>query len=331
MSIALTEEHQELARVARAFLESSGAREESRALLEAPSDRLPSFWKEMAELGWMGLHVDEAHGGQGFGLPELSIVLEALGFAMAPGPFLPTTLTAALVARCGSDVAREALLPGLADGSLVGAVGLGGDLAYDEDGRLLGSAGLVLGAEVAQIFAVCVGDDVALLTPDQPGLSVERQKNLDPSRRVAAVRCDGVEVSASNRLPGARSALERLARTLSCGRGGGRRPRLHRDGDRVREGARAVRPARSAPSARSSTTAPTCSSRPSRRRQAPGAPRGKISIPTRPSSQPPSRAVSPCLPSPSARSRTSRCTAASATPGSTTPTSTSAARLRSSR
>jgi alkylation response protein AidB-like acyl-CoA dehydrogenase len=56
MSIALSEEHQELARVARAFLASQDARGESRALLEAPADRLPQFWKEMAELGWMGLH-----------------------------------------------------------------------------------------------------------------------------------------------------------------------------------------------------------------------------------------------------------------------------------
>jgi alkylation response protein AidB-like acyl-CoA dehydrogenase len=169
----------------------------------------------------MGLHVDEAHGGQGFGLPELSVVLEALGFAMAPGPFLPTTLAAALVAECGSDAAREALLHGLADGSLVGAVGLGGDLAYDGDGRLLGSAGLVLGAEVAQIFAVCVGDDVALLSPDQAGLTALPQKNLDPSRRVAAVRCEGALVSESNRMPGARRALERLARTLSAAEAAG--------------------------------------------------------------------------------------------------------------
>ena len=90
MSIALTEEHQELARVARSFLEARGARAEARAALEAPADRLPGFWKEMAELGWLGLHVDEARGGQGFGLPELSIVLEAFGHAVAPGPFLPT-------------------------------------------------------------------------------------------------------------------------------------------------------------------------------------------------------------------------------------------------
>ncbi len=221
MSIGLTEEHQELARIARAFLDSNEARGASRALLETPSDSLPSFWKEMAELGWMGLHVDEAHGGQGFGLPELSVVLEELGFAMAPGPFLPTTLASALVAERGSDGAREVFLPGLADGSLVGAVGLGGDLEYNAGGGLHGSAGLVLGAEVAQIFAVCVGDDVALLTPDQVGLSVETQKNLDPCRRVAAVRCEGVEVSESNRLPGARRALERLARTLSAAEAAG--------------------------------------------------------------------------------------------------------------
>ena len=121
MSIALAEEHQELARVARALLDAKQARREARALLEAPDDRLPSFWKEMAELGWMGLHVDEAHGGQGFGLPELSVVLEALGFALAPGPFLPTTLAAALIAERGTDAAREAFLPGLADGSWVGS------------------------------------------------------------------------------------------------------------------------------------------------------------------------------------------------------------------
>ncbi len=121
MSIALAEEHQELARVAHALLDAKQARREARALLEAPHDRLPSFWKEMAEFGWMGLHVDEAHGGQGFGLPELSVVLEALGFAMAPGPFLPTTLAAALIAERGTDAAREAFLPGLADGSWVGS------------------------------------------------------------------------------------------------------------------------------------------------------------------------------------------------------------------
>jgi hypothetical protein len=51
MSIALTEEHQELARVARSFLDARRTRAESRARLEAQSDQLPAFWKEMSRSG----------------------------------------------------------------------------------------------------------------------------------------------------------------------------------------------------------------------------------------------------------------------------------------
>ncbi len=221
MSIALVEEHRELARVARAFLEAHGARAAARAQLEAPGDRLPEFWKEMAELGWMGLHVDEAHAGQGFGLPELSIVLEALGHAAAPGPFLPTVLTSALLVECGSDAACEAHLPGLADGSLVAAAALGGDLALDEDGKLSGSAGLVLGAELAGLLALRAGDDVALVRADAPGVTVVVQKNVDPTRRVAAVVCEGVEVAEQDRLSGAAKPLARLARALSAAEAAG--------------------------------------------------------------------------------------------------------------
>ena len=72
---------------------------EARALLDAPEESLPASWKEMADLGWMGLHLPEALGGSGFGLAELVIVVEALGAAVAPGPFLPT-VWASPTARC---------------------------------------------------------------------------------------------------------------------------------------------------------------------------------------------------------------------------------------
>ncbi len=48
MSIAISEEHQELARVARAFLRSHDARAESRAMLDEASERIPSFWEEQS-------------------------------------------------------------------------------------------------------------------------------------------------------------------------------------------------------------------------------------------------------------------------------------------
>ena len=71
----------------------------------------------MADLGWLGLHVPEAHGGSGFGLAELVIVVEALGAAIAPGPFLPTVWASAVIAAAGTEAQQAAHLPGLADGS----------------------------------------------------------------------------------------------------------------------------------------------------------------------------------------------------------------------
>src|SRR6185503_1020123 len=103
MAIAITEEHQELARVARTFLSDHGARAASRALLEAPDEALPPFWKPLCELGWTGLHLPEEFGGVGFGLPELVVVVEELGHALAPGPFLPTVWASSVIDAAGSD------------------------------------------------------------------------------------------------------------------------------------------------------------------------------------------------------------------------------------
>src|SRR5438067_1672832 len=119
MPIAISDDHRELAGVARAFLEGHDAGVAARALLDAPEETLPDFWKELADLGWLGLHVPEANGGSGFGLAELAIVAEELGYAMAPGPFLPTVWAAAVIAAAGTDAQRAVLLPGLSDGSRI--------------------------------------------------------------------------------------------------------------------------------------------------------------------------------------------------------------------
>ncbi len=63
-----------------------------RAVAEAPGPArsCPAVWEKMAAQGWLGLHVAEAQGGQGFTLAELAVVLEELGHALFPGPVLPT-------------------------------------------------------------------------------------------------------------------------------------------------------------------------------------------------------------------------------------------------
>ena len=98
MSIAITEDHQSLAKTADDFLHRRDARGSARALLEAQDEALPSWWGELVELGWLGLHVPEAQGGSGYGLEELVVVIEQLGSAVAPGPFVPTVIVSAISA-----------------------------------------------------------------------------------------------------------------------------------------------------------------------------------------------------------------------------------------
>ena len=103
MPIAITDTHRELEQVARAFLEKVGARAEARALLDAPEEGLPAFWDDLVGLGWLGLHLPEAVGGSGYGIPELVVVLQELGRVVAPGPFLPTVLASSVIATAGTD------------------------------------------------------------------------------------------------------------------------------------------------------------------------------------------------------------------------------------
>ena len=89
MSIAITDDHRALAETAADFLTRRGARAGARALLEASEEGLPSWWGELAGLGWLGLHVPEAQGGSGYSLEELVVVVEQFGRAVAPGPLVP--------------------------------------------------------------------------------------------------------------------------------------------------------------------------------------------------------------------------------------------------
>jgi len=214
MPIALTEEHRELAEVARSFLVGRSALTASRALLDAETEALPPFWDELVGMGWLGLHLPEAFGGSGYGLPELSVVLEALGGASAPGPFLPTVMCSAVIDAVSSDAQRAALLPGLADGSVLGAVALAGSVERLPDGALRGDAGLVLGAAHAGIVVVRIGDDLAIVTP-APAM-VHPAESIDPTRRVARLALDGVQVTADKMIVGGAPVALAIVRGLAA-------------------------------------------------------------------------------------------------------------------
>ncbi|MGI8938989.1 MAG: acyl-CoA dehydrogenase family protein [Iamia sp.] len=209
MSIAITEDHRALGGTAAEVLTKRDARGAARALLEADTEELPAFWDEVAGLGWLGLHLPEEHGGFGYGLEELVVVVEEMGRAMAPGPFVPTAIASAALATATDEDLKARLLPGLADGSTPGAVSLRGSVIV-ADGTASGSAGVVLGGGLAQVLLVAVGDDVAVVEGDV-GVTFEVPPNLDPTRRSARVTLDGAPATV---IPGGAQVLTDLTRLI---------------------------------------------------------------------------------------------------------------------
>jgi 3-oxochol-4-en-24-oyl-CoA dehydrogenase len=217
MGIALTDDHRELAEVARAFLTSQKARWAARSLLDTPDEARPTFWQDMVELGWLGLHIDEEYGGSGYGLPELVVVIDELGRAVAPGPFVPTVIASAAIAKDGTADQKSRLLPGLIDGTLTAGIGLDGQVQINDgpkNGIADGDAGIVLGAGLAELLLIAAGDDVLVLDRGRAGVSVDVPDNFDPTRRSGRVRLHNVSISADDVLPGARESALARARTL---------------------------------------------------------------------------------------------------------------------
>jgi alkylation response protein AidB-like acyl-CoA dehydrogenase len=153
-TLGISWDHRALHEAARAFLQGRCPPAVPRAYLDDADDHLPPFWADMAGLGWFGIHLPEAVGGDGAGLPELAIVLEELGRVVAPGPFLPTVLAAAVIDRLGDDDQRRAWLPGLATGATPAAVAFGTTPGTLTGGSLTGRWPLVPGADLAQLVLV---------------------------------------------------------------------------------------------------------------------------------------------------------------------------------
>ena len=208
MPIAISEDHLTLAATASDLLETRDARGATRALLEAEEEAMPGWWDEIAQLGWLGLHVPEDLGGSGFGLEELVVVVEEFGRAVAPGPFVPTAIASAVLVAAGDDAGLE-LVPGLADGSVSAGIALSGSVSVD-GGSASGECGAVLGGGLARLLVLPAGDDVVVIEAGE-GVTVEVPPNLDPGRRSARVTLDGAKAIV---LEGAGGHLVDIARLV---------------------------------------------------------------------------------------------------------------------
>jgi len=229
MALSLTEEHLDLAESVRGWAQRHCSPELVRAAADAPDSGsaryLQTLAPGLAEQGILGLHVPEADGGQGYGLPELAVAVEELGRALIPGAFLPTVLASAALIEAG---AGGKLVAGLADGSKAGAVALTTGLTGrpGPDGSLVvdGQTGPVLGASLAELLVVAVqtGDGETWVAADTASLDIVAADSLDLTRPLARVRADGVMIPADRLLPGLRrGAVTSLAAALfgaeACG------------------------------------------------------------------------------------------------------------------
>ncbi|WP_027502598.1 acyl-CoA dehydrogenase [Rhodococcus sp. UNC363MFTsu5.1] len=212
LGLGLSEEHAALADSVSAFAERTITAGQVRAAVEAKSEaKFPEFWQALVDQDLLGLHVPEAHGGQGGGLLTLAVALEALGRNISPGPFVPTVLSCAVLAAADSKVGIE-VLPGMLDGSRTAALALGAPFhverehAEPERGgyRLTGSTDAVLGGQHADVLLLPaeVGDEIRWVVVDSAELTVTGQDSIDVLRGSARVEADGVLVAAERVLDG---------------------------------------------------------------------------------------------------------------------------------
>src|SRR5829696_7814504 len=175
MNFDFTDDQQAIKRTARDFLADRLRPEAWRALVEEGRYD-DGLWREMAELGWAGIHLDEAHGGQGLGAVELAILAEELGYALAPSPFLASAAASLVLAHAGSDEQRARWLPALAAGEAVGTVGMVTE----------GEAPMVPDADRADVLVLL--DGLSGIVVEAGGAEVELEATIDSTRRFARVR-----------------------------------------------------------------------------------------------------------------------------------------------
>jgi alkylation response protein AidB-like acyl-CoA dehydrogenase len=226
MPIAVSEEHEALRLSAQRWLQNHCPPSEPRAAAESTTDELPPVWEKMVAQGWLGLHVPEEDGGQGFALSELAVVLEELGYALFPGPVLPTVLVAALLAQHGSAAQRARYLPGLIDGSAPAAVALGPSALQLVEGAagasLRGTLRPVLGLATASVLFAPLDDGRWCLL--DPGVATDRTSlpALDATRRLGQAVFDDVALPDDAVLSGATtSEVRNLALVLAAAEGAG--------------------------------------------------------------------------------------------------------------
>lgn len=129
MKLGYSTEQRELRDSVRRFLADQVPLSRVRELMDSPDGTDEKTWNRAAsQLGLQAIAIPEEYGGAGFTFAEQAIVLEELGAALYPGPYLASAILAANALLASSDEAAKGdVLPGIARGEVVAT------LAFTED------------------------------------------------------------------------------------------------------------------------------------------------------------------------------------------------------
>ncbi len=207
MNFGFTEEQEFLRNTAREFLSSECPMARVRDVMEEEAGHRPAFWRQLAELGWVGLLIPETHGGAGLGGIELLVILEEMGRALVPSPFFANLQGTLALLRAGNDTQKKDLLPAVAAGDRILSLAVTEEAGTEDpqdlalraervgsEYRLTGAKLFVPDAQNADTLVVVARtggpDDLSLLLVDREadGVSVSPLQSIDQTRRSAEVR-----------------------------------------------------------------------------------------------------------------------------------------------
>ena len=190
MDLGLNEQQELLKNAAREFLENECPESHVREMEEDERGYSPVLWRQMAEQGWQGLLIPEQYGGAGFDFMDLTVLIEEIGRALVPGPYMSTVLGGAVpILQAGSEDQKREFLPKIASGDLIFTLALTEPSArFDEPGvqcaatvagkqvTLNGTKLFVSDANVADYMVVAArsakGVTLAIVPTSQPGVSI---------------------------------------------------------------------------------------------------------------------------------------------------------------
>tara|TARA_X000000950_G_scaffold289329_1_gene412000 strand:- start:4361 stop:5509 length:1149 start_codon:yes stop_codon:yes gene_type:complete len=217
-AIQFTEEQGMLLETAADFCSKRSPMDLVRANIDMEEGVPADVWREMGELGWLGVVVPETYGGLGLGLADVVPIVESMGRHLMGSPYVATVLASRALVTSASEAQKETWLPRIVEGSAasIALTEEDGNWVLNEvtatataaDGmiQLSGQKCFVLDANMACVIVASVRLDgearLVLIAAEQiPAGAIQRETVIDETRRSFTLNLDGISIPADQVLP----------------------------------------------------------------------------------------------------------------------------------